>query len=335
MTPTLRLVPQFGPAVWTGAALTPNDWMVPLGAEAAYALAAAVAARPPDRSREAPRDVPLAQLGPLLQAVANRLEHGRGFALLRGLTLERLGAAGAEAALLLLAGHIGTLLPQDGHGTLIGSLVGPGADCLDGAGDARPIRFHADPADAVALFCLRQPARGGSVTLVSAPALHNALLRADRAALAVLHGPLPHGGSGGDAPAMRPVFSTASGAFVGRYERDAMPDSLDPAQFAALAALDAAAAAPGQALAIPLHAGDLLLYNPHLVWKRAMPGEHQAPPGAERELLRLWLATPNSRALPESFRPVFGETAAGVTRGGVPWAAGRAAPGPGAPMVGG
>lgn len=310
MTPALRLVPQAGPAVWTGSALTPNDWMVPLGAGAARELAAAAAAlgtRRPERAE----DAPLPQLGPLLQAVAERLEHGRGFALLRGLPVERLGAAGAEAAMLVLAAHLGTALPQDGQGSLVGSLVGPAAGAAEPLG---PIRFHADPADAVALFCLRQPAQGGSITLVSAPALHNALLRTDRAALAALHAPLPHGGA-----AQRPVFSTASGAFVGRYERDALPDPLpDPAQAAAVAALDAAAAAPGQALSIPLHAGDLLLYNPHLVWKRAMPGERQAAPEAERELLRLWLATPNSRALPESFRPVFGETAAGAMRGGVP-----------------
>ena len=49
-----------------------------------------------------------------------------------------------------------------------------------------------------------------------------------------------------------------------------------------------------------------------------MPGETRVADEAERQLLRLWLATPMSRALPESFRAVFGETAAGATRGGVP-----------------
>lgn len=299
MTPAPRLVPQAGPAVWTGAALTPNDWMVPLGADAATELAAAVAALG-DRRPERAEDASLPRLGALLRSVADRLEHGRGFVLLRGLTLERLGAPGgavtAEAVLHVLAAHLGTLLPQDDGGTLIGGLIGPASSPT--GQPSGPMRFHADPADAVALFCLWQPAMGGSVTLVSAPALH---------------APLPHGPS-----APRPVFSIASGAFVGRYERNAMPDPLpNPAQAAAVAALDATAAAPGQALAIPLHAGDLLVYNPHLVWQRMMPGNRRVVPDAERELLRLWLATPNSRTLPESFRPVFGETAAGARRGGV------------------
>ena len=311
MTSPPRLVPQAGPAVWTGAALTPADWMVPLGAEAGAELAAALAGlggRRPERAEQAP----LPGLGPVLQAVAERLEHGRGFVLLRGLSLDRFEPGEAEAALLVLAAHLGTALPQDAGGSLVGSLAGFGTEA------AEPIRFHADPADVVGLFCLRQPRGGGSVTLVSAPGLHNALLKSDRAALAVLHAPLPHRGADpGDQPQFRPVFSTESGAFVGRYDRGAMADPLpEPAQVAALAALDTAAAAPGAALSIPLHPGDLLFYNPQLVWKRVTAGETAPASETERHLLRLWLATPFSRALPESFRPVFGETAAGAPRGG-------------------
>ncbi|WP_149539618.1 TauD/TfdA family dioxygenase [Siccirubricoccus phaeus] len=294
MTPPPRLTPQAGPSVWSGAALTPADWMLPVGAELAAALAE------PD---------PAAKLAPLLGPVAERLEHGRGFVLLRGLPIEKLPAP--EAALLALGQALGTPLPQDAAGALVGRLAGPGAGVEAGG----PPRFHADPADAVALLCLQQAREGGVVTLVSAPALHNALMKADRAALAVLHQPFPH--LGAETPLSLPVFSTASGAFVGRYDRDSMLETaLDEAQLAALAALDEAAAAPGQALTIPLHAGDVLLHNPHLVWKRVAAGAVAAPEAA-RQLLRLWLALPGSRALPESFRQVFGETAAGAPRGGV------------------
>jgi hypothetical protein len=46
---------------------------------------------------------------------------------------------------------------------------------------------------------------------------------------------------------MMPVFGTTGGAFVGRYDREALLDArLDPAQTAAVAALDAAAAARGR-----------------------------------------------------------------------------------------
>jgi hypothetical protein len=315
MTPPRRLVPQAGPSAWTGAALTPADWMLPVGVDATAALAAALAAldgRPP----AGPADAALPGLAPVLREVAERLEHGRGFVLLRGLDLERLPGPAAEGALLLLGAHLGISLPQDAAGGCIGRLAGPGAEA------ATLPRFHADPADAVALLCLRQRREGGAVTLVSAPALHNALLKSDRAALAVLHAGLPQR-TGEGATAQIPVFSTASGSFVGRYDREALEETgLEPAHDQALAALDAAAAAPGQALSLALHAGDVLFLNPHLVWKQVIAEAAPESPGAARELLRLWLAMPGSRALPESFGAVFGPTAAGATRGGVPQAGG-------------
>jgi hypothetical protein len=315
MNPPPRLIPQAGPSVWTGAALTPADWMVPIGAEAVGELEAALVALG-GRVPTGPGDAALPGLAPVLRGVAERLEHGRGFVLLRGLAIGRLAGPATEAALLVLGAHLGTALAQDAAGALVGRLAGPGA----GAGG--PVRFHADPADAVALLCLRQPREGGRVTLVSAPALHNALLKSDRAALAVLHGGLPHSNGGGE-PLRLPVFSTASGSFVGRYDRDAMlEEALEAQQQAALATLDAAAALPGQALSLALHAGDILFLNPQLVWKQVIGGEVPAVDEASRELLRLWLATPGSRALPESFGAVFGTTAAGAPRGGVPMANG-------------
>lgn len=286
MTAAPRLVPQAGPAAWSGAALTPADWLVPIHPEATAELEAAAGQPGPPK---------LPELGPVLAQLAARLETGRGFAVLRGLTLDRLPPAAAEAALLALGAAFGRPLPQDAAGAVVGRIGGPVAEAPG------PARFHADPADALLLLCLRQPPAGGTITLVSAPALHNALLKADRAALALLHGPLPHRGATPAEPLSLPVFATTTGAFVGRYDRDALVEAaLEPAQRAALAALDAAAAAPGQGLSIPLRPGDLLVLNPHLVWKQV-----SAEAGAERELLRLWLATPDARAMPEGFRPGF------------------------------
>ena len=149
MNPPPRLVPQAGPSVWNAAALTPADWMLPLGAEAAAELAGAAAAlggRLPLRAEEAP----LPHLAPLLRQMAERLETGRGFALLRGLPLDRLEAGGLEPALLALAAHLGTALPQDDAGSLVAR---PPAAEESAPEDA--MRFHAEPADAVGLLCLR------------------------------------------------------------------------------------------------------------------------------------------------------------------------------------
>jgi len=282
--------------------------MVPVGAEAATALEAATA------TADGPATPP-APLAALLRSVGDRLDHGRGFALLRGLDLDRLQAHGAEATLLIIGTWLGTALPQDASGALVGRLASTAPGPV-----ATASRFHADPADLVALLCLRQPAEGGTVTLVSAPALHNALLKTDRAALGELHGMLPHRPLLGVAPDPRPIFDTTGGRFSGRYDRHALQDAaLTAAQHTALVALDAAAAAPGQALSIALHAGDLLLYNPNLVWKQVSSDAGPAPDAIPRALLRLWLARAGSSRLQPA----------------PPGSAGRPGAGPAQRMVGG
>jgi hypothetical protein len=303
-----RLTPRAGPAVWTGATMLPSHWMLPVGGDAAAELLAAVAAGGGIRPQR-PEDAPLPRFGAVLRDAADRMEHGAGFVLLRGLAADRFTVESAAAALLVVAAHLGAALPQDAEGTL----VAPPRGTADG-------QLLAEPADAVAMFCLRALPEGEGVCLHSAASLHNELLRGNRAALAALHAPLPQrrGGGGGDEPVMLPVFGTTGGAFVGRYDRGAVLDALlDPAQAAAVAALDAAVSVPGQALSIPLRAGDLLLLNPHLVWRRGSAASKATGDGVPR-VLGVWLSTRTSRALPESFRAVFGETAAGARRGGAP-----------------
>lgn len=300
--PPLRLTPQAGPATWRGADLTPSDWMLPVGGEEATDLAAAIA-----QSGAAPSP----RIVALLDQVTRRLDAGRGFVLLRGLPLGRFDAPGAAEALLgAIGGWLGTPLPQDAAGRLVASQA---EETVTPFG--APMRFQADPADAVVLFCLRQVTAGGSVTLLSAPAIHNALLKADRAALLTLHKGLPHratapeASAGGEVvvanPVIAPVFSTVDGTFVSRCDHGAiLEQAMTDAHRAALTALEAAATASGLALTLSLSPGDLLFRNPALVWKRAGTA---TPPGGERAagervLLRLWLATPGSRTVPACYR---------------------------------
>ncbi len=299
-TRPLRLVPQTGPALWQADSLSPPDWMIPLGQEAEAELDAALATlggRRPERAAE----VPLPKLAPVIADLRARLEHGRGFALLRGLPFDRHGAAGAEALLLVLGLHLGVPLPQDraepgGPVAHVASAPVEGPDVVP---------FHADPCDAVLLLCLRQPPASGASALISAIAVHNALLKRDRAALEVLYQPLPHREPDG-AVVRRPVFALTGGAFSARYDRSAIEAaaagsdsvSLALAQRAALDALDAACADPALPLRLETRPGDLLCFNPQLVWKRRtapVAGLQDAPPDRTREFLRLRLLTENSR----------------------------------------
>jgi hypothetical protein len=302
-------VPQAGPAAWRANELRPSDWMIPLGAEDAAEIEVVLAAlggRPPLVAA----DAPLPRLGAVLRQAATRLDTGRGFALLRGLPLERLAESQGETApdslLLVLGAHLGRALPQGPGGDTVGRLASP-------ASGAARWRFHADAADVVALLVLRQPPDVDPAMLVAAAAIHNELLKRNRAALELLYGVVPHlvPGPPGEAPRVAdlPVFSTASGAFVGRYARDAIEAAqrlphtqrLTAPQVEALDLLDAISAEPGLALRMEVRPGDVLLFNPLQVWKRRAeaPAEPAEPEAAARQALRLLLLTPTSRALPQ------------------------------------
>lgn len=296
-----RLVPQLGPAAWRAADLRPADWMIPLGAEDAAEIAAVFATlggRAPLSAAEAP----LPRLGPLLRQAATRLDSGHGFALLRGLKLEDQ----AEELLQVLGTHLGHAVPQGTGGRAVARIASPAT------GLAR-WRFRAEAADIVALLTLRQPPGADPAMLVAAAAVHNEMMRRDRRALEALHAPLPHllrAPGPGAAPLVvdLPVFSTASGAFTGRYARDAIEAAqrlpttprLAAAQVQALDLLDAICSEPGLALKLDLRPGDVLLLNPLQVWQRLAERapETDAPEPAAGEVLRLLLVTPSSRALP-------------------------------------
>lgn len=263
--------------------------MIPLGGEEAAEIEAALdtlAGRVP----AAPEDAALPRLGPVLRQAAGRLDSGQGVCLLRGLPIERFVNGREEGVVQVLGAHLGRP-------------VAPLQAVAGGAAEGPRGRFHAEGADIVALLTLRQPPQPEPAELVAAATVHNEMMKRDRAALETLHMPLPHlPADAAEGVAERPVFTTASGAFIGRYARDAIEAAqrlaetprLTAAQVAALDLLDTICAEPGLALRIELRPGDVLLYNPLQVWKR------QVGLGAAegREALRLLLVTPNSRALP-------------------------------------
>jgi len=244
-------------------------------------------------------EAPLPSLAPVLRDAVQRLDSGRGLVVLRALPLERLGEERLEAVLCALGAHLGRAVAPQGGG-FVQRLDSP-------SGGALRWRFHADAADIVALLVLRQPSDVDPVMLVAAASVHNEMMKRDRAALELLHRPLPHAVPGAGGVADLPVFSAASGAFIGRYARDAidaaqrLPETprLTAAQVEALDLLDAICAEPGLALRLDLRPGDVLLFNPLQVWKRRVEAVGEAENAAPtRQALRLLLLTTNSRALP-------------------------------------
>jgi hypothetical protein len=208
-----RIAPESGPHLWTAEALSPADWMLP-------------AASPTAGQAPVPE--------PVLARLAERLAHGQGFALLRGLRAPEDG----DALLAALAPRLGEVV----------------------AAPAGQGRFLTPACDILLLLCRAST----TVTLRSAAAVHNALYRTEREALGVFYRPLPHGED-----LDLPVFAVSGGVFSARLDRDAIARGT-PAP--ALAALDAALDTPGVALRLLLHPGDVLCVNPFLAWVEGGPG---------------------------------------------------------------
>jgi len=206
-----RLAPVAGPMLWLPGEISPSDGMMALGAEHAAEVGGGGAPTP--------------RLDALAEELRRRLDHGRGFALLRGLA----PTVDPGLAMRALAGRMGEAVEP---APTSGSRYAEACDVL-----------------------LLRVGEAGATRLRSAAAVHNAVLRADRGALAALYAPRGE-------PAV-PVFSLDGGVFAGRWDDGALPADRVPG---------ALSEAMGEGLGVPLRAGDILAVNPFLVWADRVAG---------------------------------------------------------------
>ena len=91
---------------------------------------------------------------------------------------------------------------------------------------------------------------------------------------------------------------------------------LTPLQIEALDLLDELANDPKLNLMMELQPGDIQLVHNHTILHDRTAFEDCPEPERKRHLLRLWLAPPGARSLPEVYAERFGSITAGK-RGGV------------------
>jgi hypothetical protein len=190
MTPVLR-VPVHDASAWDAAALGADpSWRVALTTahlreiDAAMAGVAARGLRAAEFARD---DFPLPTLAAMLDGIARELRDGRGVVLLTGLPVERLGVEGSSTLLWGLGTHMGQALRQRASvnlGNVRDGLIGHvtdlgydyGAPNVAGSTTSAEQAPHSDPADVVALLCVRPAREGGISRIVSSTAVYNVLL---------------------------------------------------------------------------------------------------------------------------------------------------------------
>jgi hypothetical protein len=332
------LPPLTGPQAWLGPFMQadPTRWTEILTsteiAELEQATARAIASNL-DPVALGKSDFPLPNLGPKLQALKQTLLHGCGFALFRGVPVQRWSMREAATAFLGIGAHLGVIRSQNAKGHVLGHVRDLGLSSSDP--NVRVYQtherqtFHTDSCDVVGLLCLQVARSGGKSALVSAVSLFNEMRRRRPDLLRLLMQPVAIDRRGEAPPGEKPYFllppfSWHEGQLTVIYQRQYIdsaqrfPDAprLTPDHVAALDLFDALADDPALNFEMELAPGDMQFVHNHTMLHDRTGFEDWPEAERRRHLLRLWLALPEARNLPDCFRQRYGDITPG-RRGGV------------------
>lgn len=280
-----------------------------------------------------PSDVPLPTLAPRLQRILEEVLNGRGFVLIKSLPVERWTRREAASAFLIIGVHLGNLRRQNAEGHLLGHVRDMGRSSDDPNTRIYQTRerqtHHTDSCDVVGLLSLHAAKSGGLSNLVSSTTIFYEIRRRRPDLLRVLLEPIETDRRGevpeGSNPYFTiPVFNYFDGLVSAIYQRQYIESArrfpgvapLSPVQIEALDLLDELANEPRLNLMMDLQPGDIQLVHNHTILHDRTAFEDYPEPERKRHLLRLWLAPPGARNLPEVYVERFGAITPG-DRGGV------------------
>jgi hypothetical protein len=300
-------------------------------------------------------DFPLPTLGRRLAAMGRDLEHGCGVAKLTGLPVDAYEHHALRTLWFGIGSHLGTPVYQNTEGELMRAICDQGPDVgarygevkIDDQGDDqgdnqggtflssraramsnRLLRFHTDRCDVVGLLCVRQARSGGVSRIASSVAVYNEMLRRRPDLVERLFAPYYRSRFGeeagcNDAAYALPVWGIRDGKFTSHYSRTYIESAqllsdvptMDAAQWQALDLLHAIA--EELCMELVLQPGDIQFLNSHVTYHARSEFEDDPRPQHKRLLYRLWLSTPDSRALPQGHEVLWRHVGAGQRRGGI------------------
>ena len=305
-----------GPAAWTADSFEGTDWIHRLSPQEREEIDRAARNLPQEESewlklRREDLDLPL--LRPKMDVIEQELEHGCGFALLRGIHLSPTDLDYAYRVNWVLALGLGDVIAQNVNGEVIGAVtqvVEAGDNGIDTRGcvSNAELRFHCDGGDVASLLCVRQAPRGGSNSLSSMISVHNTMVQECPQHLETLYRGLPmymrkEGDMQGNELPRRPLFYPQTDSLLAwanlrlmelPYETTgtAMPE----AERAALDAFEEIAERDHHKLTFKLEPGDLLLTHNFTCLHKRSGFIDDPEPEKSRLMLRLWYNIAGGRA---------------------------------------
>lgn len=270
---------------------------------------------------------------PLIADMVRECLNGRGFIVLRGLPPHADNIALAAAMYFGIGTHMGLARSQNGKGHLLGHVCDLGLSTKDGSvriyQTTERQNYHTDSCDIVGLMCLRGAKSGGLSGLVSSMTIYNEMRKRRPDLVKLLFEPMATDRRGeitadGRAYFEIPVFNWFEGflsaIYAPHYIRSAprlngVPP-LSDAQNEAIDQLDTLADDPDLHIEFALEPGDLSFVHNHTIMHDRTAYEEWGEPERRRHLLRLWLAVPGARPLPEVYAQRYGVITIG-DRGGI------------------
>ena len=319
------------PSVWKGEQMRKcADWIVALGArdieEIDHALAQAKATGI-DLLDIKPGHFPLPTLAPRLATIRDEVAEGRGFALLRGLAVERYSIDDARLLFWGLACHVGTAEGQDRAGKRMHQVTDTGKR-VDGDNSTRgyetndELMFHNDGGDAFMLLCVRTAKSGGTSKLMSTGALFNEILRRRPDLARVVQQPFHFDSRAQNAADIKvqsvPILTWHAGRmnvlhkrrYIETAQRFPEVPRLTTLQVEVLDMIDAICSDPNWHLSFDMQPGDMQIGNNFAVLHSRNSYVDDPAPERRRLLLRIWMTLPNGRPLPDVYAATreFGQT---------------------------
>ncbi len=328
--------PVSGPSAWIGKEITlRDDWRVELTPSHLDELTEALnqtATLPLESIHQ--ENFRLPTLGPLLARIQDQLENGSGATIIKGFPVEGFTTSQAERHFWGVSSYIGTAVSQSATGERIFHVRDEGFQeghpKARGPNTRKRLRFHTDRCDVIGFMCLQQALSGGVNQLVSSVAVYNQILEERPDLLSELMSPYYYKrhnvDTGSTLPyCQQPIFSFRDGLFASAYlrvliDRAYADNDIPPmtsAQQEALDFVDEVTARPEMHVEFRQEPGDIVFLNNWITYHRRTEFTDHPDSAKRRHILRLWLATPNSRAIDEMFRANYGAVEAGAIRGGM------------------
>jgi hypothetical protein len=257
------------------------------------------------------QDFPLPRIEEELAAIAEEVEEGRGFQLIRGLAVHKYDVEQLRKIFWGLGLYWGSPVKQTKQGDWIIDVRNEGDTNPLTRGYNKPIllNYHTDGSNSVGLLCINKALEGGLSLIVSAAAIHNALLETNPEYVECLYKGFPvdrrdlqPDGEPRITPWKLPIFSFTNGRLNCVYDRQSSEwgcersgHVLSETEKAAFEAFDALSQSPEYHISMELQPGDIQLVNNFTVLHSRTSFVDQPDAEKRRHLLRLWLEVPDSQ----------------------------------------